>query len=105
MPQPALPPLQLEPVPAAPLHGHRQDDTIGTRRLDHRLAVPFVNQDAGAATGQLAARASQPRVDQPLSGFHRGPLSRIRPIVPDPEQGPAERLPVIHRKYQQGIPR
>jgi len=43
-------------------------------------------------------------MDQPLGGGHRRALCRIRVIVPDTEQGPAERFPVIHGHDQQRIP-
>jgi len=72
-----------------------RDGTVRARRIDRRLAVPLVDQDPGPAAWQLLPGTGQPRVDQPLGGRHRGPLPRVRLIIPDTEQGPAERLPVI----------
>jgi len=77
--------------------------SVGMRRLDHRLAVPLIDQHAAAAAGQLGERAVQARVDQPLGGLHRAAPGGVRIVVPDSEQRPAERFPMIHRHDKQGV--
>jgi len=101
--QPLLVPLQLELLAAAAFHRCGQDHTVRAGRLDHRLAIPFVDQDPGVTARQLRTGTLEPRVDEPLGGCHRGALPRVWVVVPDTEQGPAERLPVIHRHDQQWV--
>jgi hypothetical protein len=72
-------------------------------RVDHVLAVSLVHQHAGPSVRQRGQRGSQAVEDHPLGRPHRRDLLRVGVVVLDPEQGLAERGPVIHGQDKQWV--
>jgi hypothetical protein len=103
--QPPGAPLGREPVVPARLDGHGERDRVAQlpRLVDDGLAVVFVDEHAGPAVRELRLRLPEPGEDQAFRGLHGRTLSRVGVVVPDAEQRPGERAPVVHGEDEQRI--